>query len=218
MMHRKELWAILIVVVAGASILLYAAAHAIGQVLAFQSEGQDGITAINALSDVNTSSWQSYTNTALGFSISYPSNWQLSTTGLLEKNPYIALGNPLYGTSTYVMDIFIDRNPNGLTSGEYVHQLLAADKAQDAANAKNGPAPTVTPQFQKSYLLKLGGAEAYELFDVFEFDHNAEQIYLADGSSTLLFDFPTADPNPNLASPVNNNGIVHLILDTLTLQ
>jgi hypothetical protein len=217
-MHRKEVWAVLIVVVAVAAVLLYTAAHAVGQILAFQNGGADGNAAIDDLSGVNTSTWQAYNNAKFGFSLEYPSNWQLSTNGLSGSGPFIALGNPLSGTSTYVMDIFIENNSSSLSAGEYVHQLLAADKAEDAANAKNGPAPAVTPQFEKSYFTTVAGTKAYELFEVFEFDHNAERIYVANGNTVLRFDFPVADTNSNLSSPTNNNAIAHLILDTLTLQ
>jgi hypothetical protein len=96
--------------------------------------------------------------------------------------------------------------------------MLAADKAEDAANAKAGPSPTITPQFKKSYLTTIAGHEAYELSEVFEFDHDAERIYVADGPVILHFDLPSADANPNLSSPANNNGIAHLILNTLDLQ
>ncbi len=113
------------------------------------------------------------------------------------------------------MDVFIEQNPQSLSSGQYAHQLLAAARAQDAANAKNGSAPSVIPQFATSYLTTVNGNAAYELFDVFEFDHNAERIYVAHGTIALSFDFPAADPNPNLASPANNNAIAHMIMDTL---
>ena len=88
------------------------------------------------------------------------------------------------------------------------------DRAQDAANAKTGPAPTLTPQFKSNYVTTVNGNQVYELFDVFEFDHNAEQVFVAHGTTALRFDFPVADANPNIASPANNNAIAHLILDT----
>jgi hypothetical protein len=207
-MHKKELWAALIVVVAVTSILVYVAARAIGQVAALQEA-----TGANAIETVD---WQTYHSAEFGFSIQYPPNWQIFTSGLSANTPFIALGNPLNGTSTYAMEIFTEQNPQSLSSAEYVHQLLNADRAQDAANATSGPAPTVTPQFKSSYLTTVNGNPAYELFDVFEFDHNAEQIYIANGTITLHFDFPVAAANPNIASPANNNGIAHLILGTLT--
>ncbi len=205
-MHRKELWAILIIVVAVTAILVYAAARAIGQVTAFQNENNI----------VDTSSWQTYRNTQFGFSIQYPSNWRIYTVGLAASTPFIILGNPLNGTTTYAMDIFIEQNPQSLSSAGYVHQLLAAARTQDAANAKIGPAPTVAPQFKSNYLTAVNGHPAYELFDVFEFDHNAERIYVANGTIALRFDSPVADANPNIASPANNNAIAHMIMGTLT--
>jgi hypothetical protein len=206
--HRKELWAALIVIVGVTAVLVYAASRAIGQVAMLQQEN-------NASNVIDTSAWPIYRNAELGFSLQYPPNWQLFTSGLSANTPFVALGNPLNGTTTYVMDIFIEQNPQSLSSGEYVHQLLLADRAQDAANAKTGLAPTVTPQFRSSNLTTANGNAAYELFDVFEFDHNAEQIYVANGTTMLHFDFPVADANPNLASPANNNAIAHMIVGTL---
>jgi len=208
---RKELWAGLIVVVAVSAILIYVASRAIGQVALLQQQNDSAVNAIN------TASWPIYHNAQFGFSLQYPPNWQLFTSGLSANTPFVALGNPLNGTTTYTMEIFIEQNPQSLSSGEYVHQLLDADHAQDAANAKDGPAPAVTPQFKSNYVTSVDGNDAYELFDVFEFDHNAEQVYVANGATTLHFDFPVADANPNIASPANNNAIAHLILDTLTL-
>lgn len=207
--YRKELWAVLIVVVAVTAILVFVAARAIGQVSMLQQ---------NNTAAIDTSDWQTYHNAEFGFSLQYPPNWQLFTSGLSANTPFIALGNPLNGTTTYTMEIFIEQNPQSLSSAEYVHQVLSADRAQDAANATNEPAPTVTPQFKTSYLTTINGTDAYELFDVFEFDHNAEQIYVASGMTMLHFDFPVSDANPNIAAPANNNAIAHMIVDTLVFQ
>jgi hypothetical protein len=209
--HRKEIWAVLIVVVAVTAILVYVAARAIGQVTALEQEN-GGVNAID------TSAWQTYHNAEFGFSVQYPPNWQIFTSGLSANTPFVAIGNPLNGTTTYTMEIFIEQNPQSLSSAEYVHQVLIADRAQDAANATSEPAPTVTPQFKTSYLTTVNGNDAYELFDVFEFDHNAEQIYVASGVTVLHFDFPVADANPNIASPSNNNAIAHMIIGTLVFQ
>ncbi len=202
-MHRKEVWAVLIVVVGAAAILLYSAAHAIGQVLTFQDVNG---SAADQLTGVDTSTWQAYHDGNDGFSLEYPPNWQIFTGGLLGTEPFIEFGNPLNGTTTYVLEVFIESNPSNLSSGEYVHQMLAAYKAGNNQVAS----------FEKSFLLNIGPYNAYELYKVFEFDHDAEQIYMADGTSTLRFDFPIADANPNLASPANNNAIAHMIINTLT--
>jgi len=210
MTHRKEWWAVLIVVAAATGILVYVAARAVGQVAMLQQESANSTRA------VDTSSWETYRNAQFGFSVEYPPNWQVFTGGLAAAgSPFVALGNPLSGTSTYTMYIYIEQNPQSLSSAAYVHQVLDADRAQDAANAKTGPAPTVTPQFRSNYLTTVNGLSAYELFDVFEFDHNAERVYVANGTTALRFDFPVADANPNLSSPANNNAVAHMILGTL---
>ena len=211
MTHRKELWAALIVVVGVTAVLVYAASSAIGQVAALQQEN-------NASSAIDTSAWPMYRNAEYGFSIQYPPNWQLFTNGLSASTPFIELGNPLNGTTTYTMEVSIEQDPQSLSLGEYVHQLLNTDRAQDAANAKTGPAPTITPQFKSNYLTTVNGNQAYELFDVFEFDHNAERLYVANDTTVLHFDFPVADANPNIASPANNNAIAHMIMGTLEFE
>ena len=216
MTHKKEVWAVLIVVVVGAGMLVYAAAHAVGQVLALQSDNGIASVAGSGISGVDISTWQTYTDPTSGFSIKYPPNWRIFTNGLSGSTPFAAFGNPLTGTSTYVMDIFIEPNPQALSSGEYVHQLLSVDHAQDVASgAMNGLAPTITPQFASSYLATVNGSTGYELFSVFEFDHNAERIYVAHGALALHFDFPVSDANPDIASPANNNAIAHMIMNTL---
>lgn len=209
MMHRKEMTAILIVVAGVALVLVYTATRAIGQILAFNDN-----TPSTALI-VDESGWQTYKNETYGFSINYPQTWRIATDGLSANVPFVALGNPLQGTSTYALEIFIENNSSSLSSGEYVHQLLSADKAEDAANAASGPAPQITPQFTKSFVTQAGSHDAYELFHVFEFDHNAEKIYVAHGNVVLRFDFPTAEENPNLSSPAHNNAVAHEIIDTL---
>ena len=209
----------LIIVLAVTAVLIYFAAHAIGQVIALQNnESLSGALAVAGLSGVDTSGWQIYRDTISGFSIQYPPGWKIYTGGLSASTPFIELGNPLSGMTTYVMEVFVENNSSSLSSGEYVHQLLSADRAQDATNAKNSPAPSVTPQFQSNYLTTVNGNSAYELFDVFEFDHNAEQIYVTHGAFALRFDFPIADVNPNIASPANNNAIAHMIMGTLEFE
>jgi hypothetical protein len=175
---------------------------------------QTQISASN-VSPVDVSGWMTYHNSEYGFELSYPSEWELSTDGLQNDAPFVAFGNPLDGAKTYAMQVFIEKNPNALSSGAYEHALLAADQAQDAANAKNGAAPRVTPQFEKVYTFQVGGYPAYELYKVFEFDHFAERIYVAHGTEVLRFDFPSPQENPNLSLPVANNGIAHEILGTL---
>lgn len=202
--------AALIVVTAVTAVLVYVAARAVGQVTLLQQQNGAAVTA------VDTSSWTAYHNAQAGFSLEYPPNWQIFAGGLAANTPFVAIGNPLNGTTTYVVDVFIEQNPQSLSSAEFVHQSLIADRAEDAANAKTDSAPTVTPQFKSDSLLTVNGIPAYELYDVFEFDHDAEQIYVATGTFALRFDFPVAAANPNLASPANNNAIARMIVDTLT--
>jgi hypothetical protein len=214
-MHEKEGWAVLIVVAVGAGALIFAASRAIGQVLALQSS--DTSASMMSGTSLSVPGWQTYQNSDFNFSIQYPSDWQVSSAGLAGANPFIAIGDPLDGTSTYSVQIFIEDNPSQLDSGEYVHELLASDRVQDAANASaaGGPTPLSTPQYEKSFLLNTGAYPAYELSNVFEFDHNAEQIYVAHDNIALRFDFPIAQENPNINLPVAHNAIAHEIVQTL---
>ncbi len=162
--------------------------------------------------------WETYSNNAYGFSVEYPPGWTLNTTGLNSTPPFVLIGNPISGLKTYALRIVLENNTSSLSSGEYVHDVLAVDRAEDAANAAHGPAPQITPQFQKGEILSVGTQqqyEAYELYGVFEFDHNAEQIYVAHGSFALAFDFPVEEENPNISLPVANNQIAHEIVNTL---
>lgn len=181
------------------------------RIAAVQSELAASVTA-----PVDVSDWNTYHNDTYGFSVEYPPEWTVNTNGLAAATPFLTLGNPLSGIKTYALQIFIENNADSLSSGEYVHALLAADRAADAASgADNGLAPRETPQFTKAYVLTADGYSAYELYDVFEFDRNAERVYVAHGNETLRFDFPVAEENPNLSLPVANNGTAHEIMDTL---
>ena len=166
-------------------------------------------------SPVDVSGWQTYQNTQYGFELEYPPQWTIYAGGLAGSDPFIEFGNPLDGMKTYTLQIFIEQNPGALSSGEYAHAVLAADRAADAANAKNGPAPLLTPRFDRAYALTAGQYAAYELDNVFEFDHNAERIDAAHGDEALRFDFPVAEENPNLSLPVANNEVAHDIVNTL---
>jgi hypothetical protein len=211
MMHRKELLAALLIIVGVTAFLVYTAAHAIGQILAFNDS-----SAVSTATAVDMSGWQTYNNSQYGFSVNYPQSWQLASGDPSGAGPVAQLGNPLEGTSTFALNISIANNSSSLSSGEYVHQFLSDMKAQDSQNASSGPAPQLAPQFTKSFLTSEGGQEAYELFGVFEYDHSAERIYIAHGTSMLIFDFPVTENNPNIASPLRNNVIAHEIVNTLT--
>jgi hypothetical protein len=197
-MRRAEGWAILIVIAVGAGFLVYAAAHAVGQVLALQTSGANGAAPATA---VDTSGWTDYHNAQYNFDFDYPPTWQLSTSGLANTTPFVAVGDPLDGTSTYAVEIFIE-NTSSLSSGEFVHQIFATDR----------------PHYQGAAILQVGASsyDAYELESVYEFDHNADQIYVADGTIVLRFDFPVAEENPNISLPVINNGLAYGIVNTLS--
>ncbi|HVM76691.1 MAG TPA: hypothetical protein VMU07_00885 [Candidatus Paceibacterota bacterium] len=173
----------------------------------------------DAMASVEIAGWDTYSNDAYGFQVNYPPGWIVNDSGLGAGASMIAFGNPLSGTKVYPLDLFIDPNPNAFSSGAYVHNELARDRAIDTASgADKGLAPQQTPRFAKSLVLTVGSGtryEAYELYDVFEFDRNAERIYVSHGTTTLEFDFPVAEENPNISLPVANNLIAHQIINTL---
>ncbi|MDE2019490.1 MAG: hypothetical protein KGJ13_04030 [Patescibacteria group bacterium] len=173
--------------------------------------------AIAIPSVTDTSDWKTFTSSLFNFSFKYPADWQKSNDPLNNVNPHVFFGHPLNGTTTYSLKLFIYDNPKNLSAADYVAQMLADDRAQDASNSANGSAPRLTPQFSKQFALTVGQVPAYELYDVFEFDHQAEQVYVRQGKKVILFDFPMPSENPNIANPAENNVIAHQILDSLQL-
>jgi hypothetical protein len=163
-------------------------------------------------------SWLVYANSEFGFSFAHPPTWQKSNDVLSIANPHISFGNPLSGIATYSIRISIEDDPRNLSAADFVAKLLSDLAAQDASNSAQAPAPHVTPQFAKQYALNVGGYPAYELDDVFESDHQAEQIYVEQNKKMIVFDFPSATANPNIANAAGNNAIAHKILDTLKID
>lgn len=208
--EKEPFSALLAIIIAIAAIGCFVFVVVIQRLQTIQNE----VTA-NQVAPVDVSGWTTYQNTQYGFELEYPPDWTLSTDGLTGQTPFIAIGNPLEGTKTYVLQVFIESNPNVLASGDYAHTILNSDRAQDLQNASSGVAPQVTPKFDKAYVLTVGGYPAYELYNVFESDHNAERIYVAHGDEALQFDFPSAEENQNLFLPAANNNVAHAIINTL---
>lgn len=162
--------------------------------------------------------WVKYQNNDYNFSFYYPSNWSIATTSALGDIPGIRLGNPAEGTSTYVIYISIKHNDNLLNSDAYVMQMLSDIKNQDILAEKNGPAPQLSVQYANASGMSLDDNKEYELYNVFEFDHNAEQIFASNKNIVVMFDFPLDQSNQNISDPSSNNKIAHEILDTLNFS
>jgi len=214
MYHKSEPRAVLTAVVITLVSLGTFAFVAVARLQVVQNE-----IAASAVPSADIAGWSIYRNDTYGFQVAYPPGWTLYEGGLMNDVPYVAFGNPLSGLKTYALEIAVENNTSSVSSGEYVHALLGADRAEDAASgADAGRAPTVTPRFEKAEVLSVGSSSsygAYELYGVFEFDHTAEQIYVAHGTEALRFDFPVARENLNLSLPVANNAIAHQIINTL---
>lgn len=158
--------------------------------------------------------WVNYQNSEYGFSLWYPPDWRIFTGQLQNDVPAVLFGNPIEGTSTYTLRVSVARNDAGFSSAGYVADMLARVKATDEANGPN--APHVSAQFAAVTPFPVDENQGYELSNVFEFDHQGEQIYVAHGNEVLVFDFPVAGANPNISSPVENNAVAHEIVKTLT--
>ena len=158
--------------------------------------------------------WVNYRNSEYGFSLWYPPDWKVFTGQLQNDVTAVLFGNPIEGTSTYTLRVSIARNDAGFSSAGYVADMLARVKATDEANGPN--APHVSAQFAAMTPFSVDENQGYELSNVFEFDHQGEQIYVAHGNEVLVFDFPVAGANPNISSPTENNAVAHEIVNTLT--
>lgn len=157
--------------------------------------------------------WVNYQNSDYGFSLYYPPDWQVFTGQLQNDVPAVLFGNPIEGTSTYTLRASIGVNNKKFSSAEYVANMLGMLKAEDEANGTNSP--QLSAQFARANAFATDLNDGYELDNVFEFDHNAEQVYVAHGNEIFIFDFPVVDANPNISSPAENNAIAHEILKTL---
>ena len=205
--HRRMLvWAAVIVLLVAFGVFAFA-----------KWEPQAWQKALAQLSGAPTipQGWITYTNREYGFSFSYPPDWQFSTSTLAANPPAVILGNPLEGTTTYEIRVSIEKNPDALSSAAYVEKMLSDIKSQDQAGSVVGAASQVSAQYTAATGFAVNNDQEYELNNVFEFDHNAEQIYAAHGGRTFLFDFPVAGQGSNIASSTQNNAIAHEIVGTL---
>jgi len=187
------------------------------------STATQSLTAdIPGSSAVLTAGWKTYTNQQYGFSLKYPSDWDLRTDGLkntlgsTSSMPFIALGHPLSGMADYTLFIYIFSNPKSLSSKDYVQAMIARAKQADDLAQQNGDAPDSAPRFDKEYAVTVNSYPGYELYNVFEYDRGGEQIYVANNQEVVKFDFAVAEANQNLSSPVENNAIAHRILSTFS--
>ncbi len=174
---------------------------------------------IASAAPMDTAGWHAYESKAFGFSFAYPPGWQISGEPMSVANPHMALGNPLSGIATYRMDVWAYDDPGDLSAAEYVAAMIASDTAADMrSGAASGTAPRITPRVSKEFASTVNGIPAYELYDVFEFDHQGERVYVKDGYRMLVFDFPVSMANPNIADPGANNIVAHAILGTLRIS
>ena len=205
--HRRMLWwAAIIVLLLGAGGFAFAKWN--------PQAWQNMLTQLSG-APVPPKGWIKYENQEYGFSFFYPPDWQFSTSTLAANPPAVILGNPLEGTTTYEIRVSIEKNPDGLSSAAYVEKMLSTITSQDQAGSVVGAVSQVSAQYAAATGFAVGNNQEYELDNVFEFDHHAEQIYAARGHETILFDFPVADQNPNIASSTENNAIAHEIVGTL---
>jgi len=176
---------------------------------------RDGTGGTVTTPGADTSAWKTYANSRYGFQFKYPPGWGLSTSGLANDSPFVAVGIPMGGIKSYAMDVFISPNPHHDNAKQFVAAMLKETQAADEAADKNGEAPDHAPQYDSEKSVVVGGYEGYELYGVFEGDQSAESIYVPGNRVVLQFDFPTPEPNGNLSFPAKNNRVAHQILQTL---
>jgi|GEM_PF-1568898 len=167
----------------------------------------DGESAICPSKEPQRGGPKLYKNERYEFQLKYPDKWEVS---FFEKNEagfaWLAFTAP---TGNYIFKIFILDNPEELSSREWVSRLL-----QDSSEKGARDVPGFPIIFQAQKELAIAGLPAYELYGVFAYDQSNEEIYLARGSLLYKFEFPVAEENPNLSEPVENNKIVHEMLNT----
>lgn len=222
-MQRKEFILIGIVLIALVILAIAGDFGLFGSPFGSPAMTQPGTgTVTSTIPAFDTSTWKKYSSREFGFSFQYPAAWQKSNDPLTVVNPHIFFGNPLNGTTTYHVSVFVYDNPRNLSAADYVAAMLAADRAQDASASAQAPAPQTTPKYSKEFAITVGptstAISAYELYDVFEFDHDGEQVYVQQNKKMLVFDFPVNEANPNIADPAGNNAVAHEILATLSVD
>jgi hypothetical protein len=166
--------------------------------------------SISSTSPSLNTQWQTYTNEKYKFRIQYPGDWELSETKSASAKGIVYFGHPLNGKLTYVMYVLALPNPEKLSSKAFVEKMLA----QIQAEYNEGVRPS-TVKYESAKELTLADSDAYELEDVFAYDQNEEEIYLAKGENVFQFTFPVAEENSNFSEPIANNQIIHQMLNTL---
>jgi hypothetical protein len=69
-------------------------------------------------------------------------------------------------------------------------------------------------KYDREFALPIGDQQAYELYGVFAYDQNDEEITVTNASFAYSIRFPVPDENQNLSNPKDNNIIAHQILST----
>ena len=164
--------------------------------------------------------WQLYTSDAYGFTMPYPSEWEVVEVAkptdsrathevVVREREY----DPLWRG---MVSVFVYDNQAGVRVREWLDTLLAEEDAQAAAcrEAEGDAAPCVflRDTIERERTTTLAGQDAIAL-ELFEFDHMRECVYAAHGGYVFGLCAPTAT-NPNDPSAAEHAAIAERIRES----
>lgn len=156
-----------------------------------------------------TANWKVYTNKDFSFAIKYPPHWGMSETGYHGPNEgsMLVWGEPakLEGLAVFSLYLFINENPERLSSEEYVSRIVG--------QVGKGESPEKI-SYKEKHESVIGGIKVVELYGVFAYDQSEERFYLPVGNKMLVFTFPIPEENPNIFKPIENNILAHKVLSS----
>jgi len=156
----------------------------------------------------NQNNWQTYESDLLGFSIQYPSDWQIEeaphyTDGVVDRVGGLLIYQQNEGASKrYQLSIFKEDNLAELSS-----QKLAQDFTNKSEDSR----------IQQIGQVNIGIYEGYGVTNVFAGDGLDEELFFANGTSSFTFIYPIKENNENYFNPIENYDVTERIIQTFKL-